>query len=89
MLNLFRRVYEADGIAMRSQKTENGVKMAIIFRLPAKVAFVAVHYRDHWFWIDDRDIHSKTMFNFLMILFSFTERGKSEPDAPVITVPTN
>jgi hypothetical protein len=184
MLNLFRRVYEADGIAMRSQKTENGVKMAIIFRPPANAAaeanlsqlkellglaphanefkvvhgkfaldnmeiailnrsmlqimtafascieapesdiagihmdkawqqrglrtkpprpwihvlngaskpnasFVAVHYRDHWFWIDDRDIHSKYMFNFLMILFSFTERGKSEPDAPVITVPTN
>jgi hypothetical protein len=63
--------------------------MAIIYRPPANVAFVAVHYRDHWFWIDDRDIHSIYMLNFLMILFSFTERGKSEPEAPVITVPTN
>jgi hypothetical protein len=31
----------------------------------------------------------KYMFNFLMILFSFTERVKREPEAPVITVPTN
>jgi len=52
-------------------------------------AFSAVPYRGHWFWIDDRDIHSKTMFNFLLALFSFTERGRSEPEAPVITVPTN
>ena len=52
-------------------------------------AFVAVSYRDHWFWIDDRDIYSKAMFQFLMTLFSFTERGDSEQMAPVITVPTN
>ena len=51
-------------------------------------AFVAVSYRDHWFWIDDRDIYSKVMFNFLMTLFSFTERGESEQMAPIITVPT-
>jgi hypothetical protein len=52
-------------------------------------AFVAVPYRDHWFWIDDRDIHSKNMFFFLMILFSFTERGVSGQAAPILTVPTN
>lgn len=52
-------------------------------------AFVAVPYRDHFFWIDDRDIHSKSMFFFLMILFSFTERGQGEQAAPVLTVPTN
>ncbi|MBW2245667.1 MAG: hypothetical protein JRF62_00415 [Deltaproteobacteria bacterium] len=52
-------------------------------------AFVAVPYRNHWFWINDRDIYSKAMFQFLMTLFSFTERGESERTAPVITVPTN
>jgi hypothetical protein len=40
-------------------------------------------------WIDDRDVDSKSMFNFPMILFSFTERGRNEPEAPVITVPAN
>ncbi|MDX2447107.1 MAG: hypothetical protein QNK29_07920 [Desulfobacterales bacterium] len=51
--------------------------------------FVAVFYRDHWFWIDDRDIYSKAMFQFLMTLFSFTEWGESDQMAPVITVPAN
>jgi len=184
LVDLFRRVYASDGIAMRAKKTETGALLSIIFRTPANAtaeadlrqlkrllavdshlnafkvvhgkfaldaneiavisrsmlqimtafasgietppddmagihmdeawqrkglnkshsrpwihvkngaskpesAFVAVHYRDRWFWIDDRDVDSKSMFNFLMVLFSFTERGRQEPEAPVITVPTN
>jgi len=52
-------------------------------------AYVAVPYRDCWFWIDDRDLHSKAMFSFLLILNSFTERVDSPLSAPVISVPTN
>jgi len=52
-------------------------------------AFVAVPYRKHWFWIDDRDIHSKRTFYFLMLMFSFTERGETGQAVPVLTVPTN
>jgi hypothetical protein len=52
-------------------------------------AFVAVPYREHWFWIDDQDIQSKGTFYFLMILFSFTERGVSGQAARLLTVPTN
>ena len=52
-------------------------------------AFVAVPYRKHWFWIDDRDLHSKRTFYFLMIMFSFTERGETGQAAPILTVPTN
>ncbi len=49
-------------------------------------AFVAVLYRGHWFWIDDRDLRSKSLFSFLMFVFSLTETGGKE-GAPVITVP--
>jgi len=52
-------------------------------------AFVAVPYRNRWFWIEDRDVDSKAMFHFLMIMFSFTEREESGQPAPVVTVPTN
>jgi len=52
-------------------------------------AFAAVPYREHWFWIEDSDIHSKSTFFFLMILFSFTERGASGQAVPILTVPTN
>jgi hypothetical protein len=49
-------------------------------------AFVTAHYRDHWFWIDDRDYHSKSVFTFMMFLLSLAETNASGP-APVITVP--
>lgn len=48
--------------------------------------FIAVSYRNHWFWIDDRDLQSKTLFSFLMFIFSLTETGAKE-GAPIITVP--
>ena len=51
-------------------------------------AFVSVKYRDHWFWIDDRDVASKRMFSFIMLLFSLTETG-DQGGAPIVTVPTN
>jgi hypothetical protein len=50
-----------------------------------KDAFVAVKYRDHWFWIDDRDFTSKRIFTFLMILFSLTESG-GESGLPLVTI---
>ena len=48
--------------------------------------FVAVRYRDHWFYIDDRDIKSKRTFTFLMILFSVTETEGKE-GLPLVTIP--
>jgi len=51
-------------------------------------AFAAFHYRDRWYWIDDRDYRSKAVFTFLMLLFSLAETGVT-PQAPVITVPVN
>jgi hypothetical protein len=49
-------------------------------------AFIATPYRNHWFWIDDRDYRSKALFSFLMFIFSLTETGGKE-GAPIITVP--
>lgn len=50
-------------------------------------AYVAVRYRDRWFWIDDRDLRSKSMFNSILLLFSLTESGQPQP-APLVTIPT-
>jgi hypothetical protein len=49
-------------------------------------ALVAVNYRSQWFWIDDRDLPSKTMFSFLMFVFTLTE-GSGKDTTPVVTVP--
>jgi len=49
-------------------------------------AFVAVPYRDHWFWIDDRDLKTKRAFALLVMLFSLGESGQREA-LPLITIP--
>jgi hypothetical protein len=54
---------------------------------PPADAFVAVPYRNHWFWIDDRDLGSKRMFSFIMFVFTLVEPGSKEP-SPVLTIPT-
>jgi hypothetical protein len=49
-------------------------------------AFVAVPYRNHWFWIDDKDLGSKGLFSFFMFIFNLVDTGVKE-GAPVVTIP--
>ena len=49
-------------------------------------SFVAVTYRGHWFWIDDRDIRSKRLFSFIMFIFTLVETGSKE-GLPIVTIP--
>jgi len=49
-------------------------------------AFVAVPYRNYWFWIDDKDLVSKGLFSFLTYIFNLVDTGIKE-GAPVVTIP--
>jgi hypothetical protein len=49
--------------------------------------FVAVEYRDNWYWIDDSDLDSKQVFSTLLLLLNLVERSR-EAQLPVITIPT-
>ena len=49
-------------------------------------AFSSIRYREHWYWIDDRDLRSKSLFTFLMFIFSLTETQGKE-GAPIVTIP--
>jgi len=51
-------------------------------------AFVVAPYRDHWFWIEDRDYASKSLFSFLLILLSLTDVDPGK-GSPIITIPAN
>jgi hypothetical protein len=48
--------------------------------------FAAVSYQGYWFWIDNRDLPSKTTFSFLMFIFNLVDTGMKE-GAPVVTIP--
>ena len=54
---------------------------------PPATAFIAVPYRNKWFWVDDRDLVSKRTIAFMMILFSLSE-GEGKSILPVLTIPT-
>ena len=49
-------------------------------------AFAAVHYRDHWFWVDDRDWRTKRALTAVMFFFTLAETGDTAK-LPLITIP--
>ena len=55
---------------------------------PPADGYVAVRYRDNWFWVDDRDLDSKRVFTFLRMFSSIAETGVA-PQVPVLTIPAN
>ena len=84
--------HAADGRTVPSaQIGENGGRQKLV-RITSSTEepenpFVAVRYRDHWYSIDDRDFSSKSVFTFVMILFSLTESGDNAR-LPIVTIPT-
>ena len=49
-------------------------------------AYAAVRYRNHWFWIDDRDLRSKRALTAVMFFFTLAETGGNDK-LPLITIP--
>ncbi len=54
---------------------------------PPEGAYVKIRYRDHWFYIDDSDLDSKTTFSLLTYLFSL-QSVTSSTVVPALTVST-
>ena len=50
-------------------------------------AFIAIPYRNNWFWVEDTDLDSKRMLTVMVLLFSLVQTGSVNPVAPVLTIP--
>ena len=48
-------------------------------------AFLSINYRDHWYYIDDRDVKSKNTFAVMQMLMSMAKDGSSAV-APLISI---
>jgi hypothetical protein len=80
---------DADGQPFDTPATTAGLFMVHVchgHKAPP-TAYVAVKYRDWWYYIDDRDGVSKTTFE-LVLQFSRLDFGRRRPSAgPVLTLP--
>jgi hypothetical protein len=48
--------------------------------------YVAVRYRDYWFWIEQGDLRTKRALAAVILMFTLTDTGSKEP-LPLITIP--
>ena len=80
---------DADGQPFDAPATTAGLFAVHVCRgrKPPPTAYVAVKYRDCWYYIDDRDGESKATFE-LMLQFSRLDFGRRRPSVgPVLTLP--
>ena len=53
---------------------------------PPLNAYVSIRYRNHWFYIEDNDLNSKSTFSLLVQLYDL-QSGDAKGSAPVLTLP--
>lgn len=50
-------------------------------------SFAQVKYEDYWYWIDNADLFSKRVFTLMLFITTLTNQAQ-DPNAPVLTIPT-
>jgi len=82
----------ADGVARRPAKPGLAGSMLRVHHSDSRPehAYIAVAFRDGWFYIDDRDLVTKRYFKLLGALWSSTiSDSTARHQAPVLTVPVS
>jgi len=83
-----RQAVGPDGVPFDSRAVTEGLFTAHAYKghKPPEAAFVAVKYRDYWYYIDDRDQESKATFA-LVLQLSRLDFARQQPAAPFLTLP--
>ncbi len=83
-----RQAVGPDGVPFDSRAVTAGLftAHAVKGHHPPATAFVAVKYRDYWYYIDDRDQASKATFA-LVLQLSRLDFARQQPAAPFLTLP--
>jgi hypothetical protein len=76
-----------DGKRFDWNEISNGMFRVHSSKTKPSRTFLEVYYRDHWFYIDDADIESKSTYTLLAQLFSL-QSASGTMQAPVLTIPT-
>jgi hypothetical protein len=61
--------------------------MSVQQRCPPPNAYVAINYRDWWFYIDNSDNDSKMTFNLMMVMIRVNLLGQRRGGGPALTLP--
>lgn len=87
--------HEQDGLVTQSQISSEGTQNWDAFlggkfnvqssREAPDAAFVKIHYRDHWFWIADNDLETKSTFSLVSFLLSL-QSAQGAGGSPLLTL---
>jgi hypothetical protein len=85
-LGLVRVTKGPDGKAFDWHASSKGLFRVKTGRSRPRNSYLAVQYRDYWFWIDDADLEAKATYTLLTQLFSL-QAASDKIRAPVLTIP--
>lgn len=75
-----------EGRTLSTFKPDNSDLMHVrVSKERPRDAFLSILFRDHWFYIDDRDVESKNTFTVIQILFSMANNGSGSV-GPLISI---
>jgi hypothetical protein len=77
---------DAAGQPFNWQKVTEGLLTVHSSEKQPENAAVAISYRNHWFYIDDSDLDSKSTFSLLGQVFQL-QSGNAKSVVPVLTIP--
>lgn len=83
---LVRQSFDDDGNRFDWREMSEGLFHVKVSRKRPETAAVRVKYRNHWFYLDETDLESKSTFNLLLELFNLEIRAGGGGQIPLLAI---